>query len=466
MLVLDKPVLILDLEKGSYYLKEEMVGSGYFLTGGPQETSLMIDIYLEDGLLISTNTDNRGYFTFNVEVPLDSKLGPVNVSATVEFLEEQFVSTPILVLIERIPVKLQLFLNAQDLSPGDTLEIEGKVWDHYGDPLGSGPIDLDVAGSKMSLTSSREGTFFQDVDTVGMDYGDNHVRVVYPGNAYFQSAEASAIFRINIETFIQITVESAKVEVGEGLEVLGTFTTAEGEWPDGRELLIITDGGVRGTVTTVDGDIETEVSFRTEGMHTIVLAYVSQDPRLRNSTSNELFIEVNVPIEEGNPVIDYLPYLAGIIVAIVMLVVVAIFLLRHRGKRSRPGRKTGKGDKKASPVKTKKAEPPRPSESLVGSALEKVEMLDIRFMSTQQESVVVNYRLFLGHVIRRTGRDISSMTPNEIKRLAVDAGMPTRGVNDITNIFSKAFYSKTEVTTRDMKRMAGSVEDVLGGGRP
>jgi hypothetical protein len=464
-LVLEEPMLILELEKDRYYLKEEMKGSGYFLTGGPLESSQVINILMEDRPLYSTNTDTRGYFTFSFDVPLDACLGIVNISANVSFESQLFQSKPLVVLIEKIPLRLEMILSGQDLSQDEVLEISVEVRDHYYDSISSGLVHINVSSEEsVSLTTSRDGMFVHKVDLDGYNYGYYSVEARFPETAQYQATEVLDFFRVNIETIIEIEAESTEVKVGEELDFIGIFRTGEGEDLDGYELVLYKDGSAQNVITTQDGQFQTSVTFQQAGTYRLQVTFVSQDPRLRNSTSEELLITVEAPIEDEGPFLSlwiWLVILAIIIIVVLIAVVMTVF---RRGKKREVSKPPPTRPEDKEPSKKEK-EIPRPSEHLVQTALDRVEMLDIEFMSSEQESVVVHYRIFLEHVVRSTGLDISSMTPNEIRNAAIGSGMSSVPVRTVTNIFNKAFYAETKVTTRDMESMAEGIERILGGGR-
>jgi hypothetical protein len=86
-------------------------------------------------------------------------------------------------------------------------------------------------------------------------------------------------------------------------------------------------------------------------------------------------------------------------------------------------------------------------------------------LRSEQEAVIRQYQSFLRFVVRRTGADISCLTPGEICELSMKAGVPKKEALMITRTFEKAYYTGARVTVDDVRSMGRGTDKVLGGGR-
>jgi len=470
-LVVDEPSLILELDKDSFYLKEEMNGKGYFITGTPLEDSLSATISLNGDPLQSAFTNTLGFFTFSLGIPLDTPLGEMNLTADLGYLGEAYSSAPILVPVEKIPVHIALSADRMDLSRNETLEIRGKVTDHYNDPFGSGLLNLDLAMEQYPLITSQDGEFQLEVDCADLEFGYQLISAEFPETTYHNSSDASIFFRINIETVLTVELKDTTLEVGDTLRLTGALSAVDGEMLDDKEVILYVDGEAQDTLITDDGAIETGVSFDTTGKHHIHLEYISDAPRLRNATTDPLAVDVRSQTTGFNlPLPDNWPFLLVLMILIVLVGLLTLFIVvrriglnwRKRGHVSSIAKPEGK--KPETKSISQKPEP-RPSEELVAAILEDAGIVDLETLSTEQEAVVLQYQVFLKYVQRKGRVDVGSLTPNEIRRSLRGTSIPPSSVNKITKIFNSAFYTRTQVTAKDVGAMVDEVDRITGGGR-
>lgn len=440
-LQVDEPTLMIQTTKSSYHLREDVKGSGFFLIGGVLENALDISITLEQGTDVLVETDNKGFFTFEFPQTILS-LGTSVINASTEYKGIEYSAETISIEITKIPVKIKLEKYPLDISPMEELNIQGTLSDGMNSPIQLQGVLLRTHFTQTSGRTGADGSFSLSLRLHGMGLGPQIFEIVYPGSELNQPAVIRAAFNINYPTEITLHNNGYDFFTESSIPIEGTFTDSDGSSLDG-ELDVLIDGVPSTKIQAEEGRFSGAIRITDPGEHRITVTYSSQNPSLRNSTSDPW--DVDVAKQEAS--LPYLQY-ALIVVPLILVIIAASILLFARWKRP-----------KRIEQRPKRSEP-SPSLELIGEALGSVEFFEPSHLTTNQEAVVRLYGKFLTELVPGLGIEPTTLTPNEICYVAVKEGIPKEDMITITRTFNRVFYRSSEPSLDQVEEMGDALQRI------
>ncbi len=478
----DTAFLVLWISDDELYLGESLVGGGYLFYNGSFRGGDIIHLFLDSRILMNLTTSSDpstpGSFRFSYEIPMNaSMLGHHVVFATAHTTYINLASEQIGFDIVLMPTSLSIHVDKTLMSINETVTATLTLKDVYGRAIDGARVNwsMDLARTEDVTDASGRIMRFWSADDLG--FGEHLLSASYVGQLPYASTSTPVVsITVNIPTHIEIELFSATFAPGYFIVGNGSLAANESDRLAGQAITILLDGTVVLNATT-DESGEFAFSISSEGLaggtHTLKAQFLHRDVKWRYSDA-EVDFTIGKYRHSKYPFLPFFPgwqtgpslqipylffgpyaYYTWLFMLLILGVIVKTFQIR----RSRV-EEEAKSPLAVTPLADANIPGPGPEVPFSVETLEA--MLPSGGPSDPNGKIVWYYHGLLDFLRkkRRVGIE-ASMTHWEVARLLNALGYSKEGVERVTLLFEKAFYSGRVLAEDDAVGMSSALSKLI-----
>lgn len=475
----DAAFLLLWLADTNIYLGENLVGGGYLYYNRSFRENQPVRLFLDANIIFNLITRSDGTFGFTYAIPMNASiLGSHSVVATASSPYENLTSDSLGIVISLMPTTLSIEVDKTLMSIDGTVTARATLKDVYGKVVGGAFCNWTMDSTIANAVTDSAGAIQRSWTAEQLGFGTHSLSASYDGRIpYASCASPSVVVTVNIPTKVELRLFSDKFVPGYYIVGNGTLFANDSQRMSRQKITIYLDDRVVINVTT-DSNGEFAFSIPSEevpgGTHTLRAAFLHRDVMWRYSEAQLGFVILKYrqgaypffPFFPGwntGPTLE-IPYLffgpnayyTWLFMLLILVVIVKTLQIRRRRVESA----------RMNPL----AMSPLPdSMALEEQAPEAVFSIDALTRSLSADSPrdpnsrIIWYYHGLIDFMRKKRRVtiVDSMTHWEVAKLLKTLGYQKDGVERITVLFEKAFYSGTVLSDIDAVSMSAAMSGLM-----
>ena len=475
----DRAFLLLWLADTHLYLGEDLVGGGYLYYNGSFRANQPVHVFLDANSIFNLTTRSDGTFRFTYAIPMNaSMLGAHTVVATASSPYENLTSDSLGIVISLMPTTLSIEVDKTLMSIDETVTAKATLKDVYGKAIGGAFCNWTTDTTSSAAVTDATGTIQRSWTAEQIGFGTHSLSASYDGRIpYASCASPSVIVTVNIPTKVELRLFSDTFAPGYYIVGNGTLFANDSQRMPHQEMTIYLDDNIVINVTT-DPSGEFAFSIPSEGVpggtHTLRAAFLHRDVVWRYSDAQLSFVisklhQVKYPFfpffpgwQTGpNLEIPYLffgpnAYYTWLFMLLILVVIVKTLQIRKRRVESA----------RANPLARSPLPDSMALEELAPEAAFSVEALTSSLGADSPKdpnSQIIWYYHGLLDFMRKKRRVtiVDSMTHWEVAKLLKTLGYQKDGVERITVLFEKAFYSGSVLSEVDAVSMSAAMSGLM-----
>ncbi len=454
-------ILHLELNRTSVYIEDSVEGWGYAYFRGTYRTGYWYEVHI--GELAPVRRYNpKGIIYFEIDLPASVGAGPIDVNVTFEIDGVDYTTSNLTLNVLKLPVRLKMEEHPHDLSPDELMIVVASVHDIRGRTVHGLDAYSNVdRGGVGSSSSSINGLVSVSVQG-GSEWGWHVFNVTTPETERYQPGIMESGFNLNRPTSLGIALKVTVIETGEDIEATVDLDGPAGVSLAGLWVWITVDEELWVKVQVNEqGEGEVMVEGLHPGTYSIGASFISSDPSLRNSTSEETQVLVKATKSDDSgtlPTLDDLVtpdpdniasmWWVFLILAIILVMIALIIVLRRRAARQ--------------PTEVEDEE--EVEEGVEVEEVEKEAKVEIPKFDLGTDpalSMTAAYLELLYVIFEAKGpRWLETATPREINDRLVKLGYPEDACESVTSSIEALLYSGTPADKAEAKRFISSARKI------
>ena len=466
----DRAFLQLWLANTHPYLGENLVGGGYLYYNGSFRASQPVRIFLDASSIFNLTTITDGTFQFTYAIPVDaSMLGSHTAVATASSPYQNLISDNLGFVVSLMPTNLTIEFDKTLISIDETVMATATLRDVYNRTVGGATCNWTMDTTRSTSVTNSAGTIQRSWTAEQLGFGTHFLSVSYDGLIPYASSVSPTInVTVNIPTKVDLRLSSSTLAPGDHIAGSGTlFANDSQRLPHQVITIYLDDYMVINVTTDSNGDFAFSIPSKgvSSGTHTLRAAFLHRDVMWRYSDA-QLSFNISNPHQAKHPFFPKFDiadlffgpnaYLTWLFLLLIIAVIIRTLQIRKRRAKS----------PRTNPLRTK---PLLESRALEERAPEDAFSFDDLAGSLLAEtpkdpnSQIIWYYHGLIEFMRNKRRVtiVDSMTHWEVAKLLKTLGYPKEGVERITVLFEKAFYSGRVLSEVDAVSMSAAMSGLM-----
>ena len=475
----DQAFLLLWIAGSQLYLGEDLVGGGYLYYNGSFHAAQPVHLFLDANNLLYLTTKSDGTFQFSYTIPVNaSMLGHHTIVATASSPYVDLSSDVLGIVISLMPTTLAIEVDKTLMSIDDTVTASATLKDVYGRAIGGASVDWTVDSSQIGGVTDATGTFHRSWTAQELWFGSHSLSASYDGHLpYASSTSDTIVVTVNIPTKVELKLFSDQFAPGYYIVGNGTLSANQSQRMPHQQITIFLDDNVVLNVTT-DSRGEFAFSIPSDGVpggtHTLRAAFLHRDIIWRYSDAEVSFVlgkyhqgkypffpffpgwhtGTNLEI----PYVFFGPYAYYTWLFILLILGAIIKTLQIRKRRLEEASANPLAVAPLTDAVSAYAAAPEAAFSM--EALEG--RLPLEGPMDPNGQIIWYYHGLLDFLRKKRRVTIAdSMTHWEVAKLLKTLGYPKEGVERITVLFEKAFYSGRVLSDDDAVSMSAAMSGLM-----
>lgn len=474
------PGLVLTVNRGTLYLGDTLILSGYLFYQGSFVPDTVITVTRDGDIYTVADTGDSGRFVREFWIPVNaSYLGLYVFQAHAEFDSETLYSDEANVTVLKVPTKIS-FAPLPSYELGKTIIVNGTLADLQGSPMSEQDVTVTLDVIEYMFETDGSGMFTATIVTASLEHGAHTVSAAYDGNST-HSSSVSGLYTITLKFPAVLTLELSlsSLKAGETLVAAGAFSNLTGEPIANISVRVVIDYQLYGvSVTNSTGmfNLTIDTDDLGTGTHAVFAEHNGTGTAWFYTRSPERTFTVLTENDQGyfpgviggsEDVVDRVRKLLedvflgeyAVLAWAILIVLLALAYLAFRRLRAK-NEKRRQQEKEL--MRSLVYEPTivRPTVRSLAAAGPISRMLSETILwklidsllgsMPPREAIVLGYGRFLGFL--KAERDISiepSLTHVEIQGELVFMGYPKDNISRVTEIYERAMYTAKEVSIQD-----------------
>jgi hypothetical protein len=471
--------ILLWLADKDLYLGENLVGGVYLYYNGSFQANHAVRILLDASILLNLTTRSGGMFDFTYTIPMKaSMLGSHTVQATASMPNGSLASDIQGIVISLMPTTFSIEVDKTLMSIDDTVTAKATLRDVYNRTIGSAFCNWTMDATSSPASTDVTGTIQRSWTAEQLGFGTHFLSASYDGLIPYASCTSPSInVTVNIPTKVELRLFSDRFAPGYYIVGNGTLFANTSQRLPHQEMTIYLDDRIVANLTT-DSSGEFAFSIPSEGVpggtHTLRAAFLHRDVVWRYSDAQLSFVILKYrqgdypffpffPGWQTGPSLE-IPYLffgpnayyTWLFMLLILGVIVKTLQIRKRRLESL----------RTSPLSISSLPESMSLEELSPEAPFSVEALTSSLSADgpkDPNSQIIWYYHGLLDFMRKRRRVtiVDSMTHWEVAKLLKTLGYQKDGVERITVLFEKAFYSGNVLSEIDAVSMSAAMSGLM-----
>jgi hypothetical protein len=475
----NRAFLWLWLSKNNLYLGEDLVGGGYLYYNGSFRENQPVRVFLDTNIIFNLTTTSGGIFQFTYPISINaSMLGSHTVVATASSPYENLTSDGLGIVISLMPTTLSIEVDKTLMSIDDTVTAKATLKDVYNRTIGSAFCNWTMDTRSSAAITDATGTIQRSWTAEQLGFGTHFLTASYAGLIPYASCTSPSInVTVNIPTKVELRLFSDRFVPGYYIVGNGTLFANTSQRLPHQEITVYLDDRIMANLTT-DSNGDFAFSIPSEGVpggtHTLRAAFLHRDVVWRYSDTQLSFViskyhQTKYPFfpffpgwntgpNLGIPYLFFGPnaYYTWLFMLLILGVIVKTLQIRRRRAES----------PRANPLATSPLPGGMALEEQAPEAAFSIDALTSSLLAESPKdpnSQIIWYYHGLIDFMRRKRRVtiVDSMTHWEVAKLLKTLGYPKDGVERITVLFEKAFYSGSVLSDVDAVSMSAAMSGLL-----
>lgn len=474
------PRLVLTVNRGTLYLGDTLILSGYLFYHGGFVPHTVITVTKDGDIYTVVDTGDSGRFAREFWIPVNaSYLGLYVFQAHAEFDSETLYSDEVNVTVLKVPTRIS-FAPLPSYELGKTILVNGTLTDLRGSPMPEQDLTVTLDVIEYMFETDGSGMFTATIVTAGLEHGAHTVSAAYDGNST-HSSSVSGPYTITLKFPAVLTLELSlsSLKAGETLVAAGAFSNLTGEHIANASVRVVIDYqlyGVAVTNSTGMFNLTIDTDDLGTGTHAVFAEHNGTGTVWFYTRSPERTFTVLTENDQGyfpgviggsEDVVDRIRKLLedvflgeyailawAILIVLLALAYLAYRRLRAKSEKRRQQEKELMRSLVYEPTIVRSTVRPLAAAGPISRMLSETtlwKLIDSLLGSMPpREAIVHGYGRFLGFL--KAERDISiepSLTHVEIQGELVFMGYPKDNMSRITDIYERAMYTAKEVSIQD-----------------
>jgi hypothetical protein len=479
----NRALLVLSLAKDHLYLGEDLVGRGFLYYDGHFQSNKPVRIFLDANMIfnLTTRSDGtfQGTFQFTYTIAMNaSMLGAHTVVATANSTNQSLTSDHLGIVISLMPTTLSIEVDKILMSIDETVSARATLKDVYNRTIVGALCKWTMDATGSTAVTDATGTIRSSWTAEQLGFGMHSLSASYDGLIpYASSASPSISVTVNIPTKVELRLFSEKFVPGYYVVGNGTLFANDSQRMPHQRITVYMDGQIVANLTT-DSIGEFAFSIPSEGVpggtHTLRAAFLHRDIIWRYSDA-QLSFEISkyhqgqypffpfFPGWQTGPTLE-IPYLFfgpnAYYTWLFMLLILGVIIktLQVRKRRIELAR--------TNPLAVSPLPDGMASEELTAEPAFSLDALGSRASAEgakDPNSQIIWYYHGLIDFMRKKRRVTiaDSMTHWEVAKLLKTLGYQKDGVERITVLFERAFYSGIVLSEIDAVSMSAAMTGLM-----
>jgi len=462
--------LLLWLANTNLYLGENLVGGGYLYYNGSFRASQPVHVFLDANSIFDLTTSSDGTFQFTYAIPMNaSMLGSHTVVATASSPYQSLTSDSLGFVVSLMPTNLTIEFDKVLMLIDETVTATGTLKDIYNRTIGGATCRWMMDTTSSTSITNANGTIQRSWTAEQLGFGKHFLIASYDGGIpYASSASPTINVTVNIPTRVELRLTSNALAPGDHIVGSGTlFANDSQRLPHQVITIYLDDYRVINVTTDSSGNFAFSIPSNgvSSGTHTLRAAFLYRDVKWRYSDA-QLSFNISNPHQAKHPFFPRIDpvdlflgpyaYLTWLFLLLIIAVIVRTLQIRKRRAKS----------PQPNPLVAKPLFESRALEERmpVGafSFDDLARSLPAETPKDPNSQIIWYYHALIDFMRKkRRVTIVDSMTHWEVAKLLKTLGYQKDGVERITVLFEKAFYSGRVLSEVDAVSMSAAMSGLM-----
>jgi len=437
-----EPELFLFIEDDQYYIGENILITGVFISNSSSIKEQQISIYLDEILMNECVTDENGSFQTNIMIPdpLEPKIYSLHAETA---YQDTFVSSSsINISISLLPTFLSLYLSQKEYSPGKDIHITGRLYSYNKEGIKDG-ITIQMAQHSFNVLTNETGHY--QCSTAGIQTcGRYTIQSIFePKSIYAPSSSDKSNFSINYPTKLTIRADRLNVSIGDVITISGRLSNSSSNRSLYNKTIFLSsdDKNISKSLTNETGWYRFlwDTSNESDGIYEISVTFYSDDISLRDGHSNSLKTQLSTSFFASLLHLFTLA-LQQLLIPFCLIATLIILLYLFKGSTKRNKEKASELAKIQKMHNTDSVKQPFD------------EILKERYKTATSlnKKIIYQYHLLI-HQLMNTGLSVTKANTHlEVQNILLKDGYPSDSVNSVTITFEQVQYAPYIADDQDL----------------
>lgn len=451
-----EPELFLFIEDNQYYIGENILITGVFISNSSSIKEQQISIYLDETLMIECITDENGSFQTNIMIPDQLEPKIYSLHAETVYQDTLVSSSCINITISLLPTFLSLYLSQKEYSPGEDIHITGRLYSYNKKGIKDG-ITIQLAQHSFNVLANETGHY--QCSTAGIQTcGIYTIQSIFePESIYAPCSSDKSNFSINYPTKLTIAADRPNASIGDIITISGRLSNSSSNRSLNNKIIFLSlnNKNISKSLTNETGWYRFlwDTSNESDGIYESSVTFYSDDLSLRNGHSNSLKMQLSTSFFAS---LLHLFTLALQQLLIPFCLIATLIILLYLFKRSTK-RKKGKASELA------KIQEMHNTDSL-RQPFDEILKERYKTATSLNKKIIYQYHLLIHQLMSKGLSVTKANTHLEVQNILLKKGYPSDSVNSVTITFEQVQYASYIADDQDLIRFNDTIISIINHG--